>query len=98
MDFEHADSTLEKIASDANENGPYSRDLARRYRKVLNLIATVANETELYSFKSLRFEKLRGKRCHERSLRLNQQWRLIVEVRPEATGNVIVIKGIEDYH
>jgi proteic killer suppression protein len=48
--------------------------------------------------KGLHFEKLQGARAHQRSVRLNKQWRLILELvdtKPEKTVRVI---GIEDYH
>ncbi len=47
----------------------------------------------------MRFEKLKGKRAHQRSLRINSQWRLIIELREIEDGNkVAVMIAIEDYH
>jgi toxin HigB-1 len=48
----------------------------------------------------LRFEKLSGKRAKQgqRSLRLNNQWRLIVTVDEDEQGNYLTIIDIEDYH
>jgi len=48
--------------------------------------------------RSFRFEKLRGKRGHQYSMRLNDQWRLILEMRGKSSDKTIVIVGIEDYH
>jgi plasmid maintenance system killer protein len=31
-------------------------------------------------------------------LRLNDQWRLIVQVKPAEPKNIIFVEGIEDYH
>jgi proteic killer suppression protein len=47
-----------------------------------------------YVMKSWHFEKLKGKRAHQHSMRLNDQWRLIMEL----DGPTVVICGIEDYH
>lgn len=47
--------------------------------------------------KSLHYEKLKGKRSHQRSMRLNDQFRLIVEIE-EANGRTVVVISIEDYH
>ncbi len=44
------------------------------------------------------FERLKGRRRHQRSLRLNRQFRLIVEVEARPGGNLIALKSIEDYH
>ena len=66
--------------------------------EVMTLIDSAPDERTLYDLKSLHFEKLKGKRKHERSLRLNKQWRLIVEVLKDSEGNYLLIKDIEDYH
>ncbi|MBX6316083.1 MAG: type II toxin-antitoxin system RelE/ParE family toxin [Isosphaeraceae bacterium] len=46
----------------------------------------------------MRFEKLKGNRSHQRSMRLNRQWRLIVEIKASNPRNIIVVVGIEDDH
>ena len=66
--------------------------------EVMTLIGGAPDERTLNDLKSLHFEKLKGKRKHERSLRLNKQWRLIVEVLKDSEGNYLLIKDIEDYH
>jgi toxin HigB-1 len=48
--------------------------------------------------KSLHFEKLKGSRDHQHSMRLNDQWRLIVELDGKAPNKTVVVIGIEDYH
>jgi toxin HigB-1 len=54
----------------------------------------------LYAQKSLRYEKLQGSRGkdRERSLRLNDQWRLIVTEEADEEGRYLLIHKIEDYH
>ena len=49
-------------------------------------------------FESLGFEKLKGARAHQRSIRLNDQWRLILEIEGKGDSKAIVIVSIEDYH
>lgn len=48
--------------------------------------------------KSLHFEKLKGQRAGQRSIRLNRQWRLIVVIEHDDQGKSIVVLDIEDYH
>ena len=48
--------------------------------------------------KSLHFEKLKGDRQEERSMRLNKQWRLIVKIIPDTPKNRVAVLAIEDYH
>jgi proteic killer suppression protein len=68
--------------------------------EVMSVIAAAANENDLRQLKSLRFEKLKGKRGHldERSLRLNDQHRLIVRIERDDQGRFLLIISIEDYH
>jgi len=48
--------------------------------------------------KSLHFEKPKGARSHQRSMRLNKQWRLILELEQTKEGKTVVIIEIEDPH
>ena len=48
--------------------------------------------------KSWHLERLKGNRKHQHSIRLNRQWRLIVEFTGKGANTEIVIVGIEDYH
>ncbi len=68
--------------------------------EVMAIIDAAVDERDLYAQKGLRFEKLKGKRGNQgqRSLRLNDQWRLIVTVDENKEGNYLTIIDIEDYH
>ena len=76
----------------------YDEGAVTAFFEVMAIIDSAPDERTLYGLKSLHFEKLKGKRKHERSLRLNKQWRLIVEILSDAEGNFLLIKEIEDYH
>ena len=56
------------------------------------------NENDLRRLKSLHFEKLKGDRVPQYSMRLNAQFRLIFEIEKGEQGNTLVILGIENYH
>lgn len=101
MEARHDDGNLEAAELDAEYRGKLNRDLVRALRKVMNIVRNiVTNESELVQHKGLNFEKLKGKRSHQHSLRLNDQFRLIVEIekREGANNNKCVVKAIEDYH
>ena len=100
MDVRHDDSELASAEIDPEYRGGLDRIRVRALRKVLNLVRQMPNETELRRYPSLHFEQLKGDRAHQCSMRLNDQWRLIVEIekRPGPNNNVCVVKGIEDYH
>lgn len=64
----------------------------------MQFIRDAADERDFYSFSSLRFEKLRGQRNHQWSMRINDQWRLILEFEGKGRDKVVLVMGIEDYH
>ena len=57
-----------------------------------------SDERNFYALKSLHFEKLKGDRSHLCSMKLNDQWRLILELTGSGPEKVAVLVGIEDYH
>jgi proteic killer suppression protein len=98
MLLEFEDDDLVRLYTEPGFAGVWAKDVVRAFRKVLNLVANAADERDLYAVKSLHFEKLKGKRIGQSSLRLNKQWRLIVQLRDSDAGRIVVIKEIVDYH
>ncbi len=98
MDVEFGDQDLDRLETDADFNAGFSRAIVRAFRMRMQLIRDAVDERAFYKMKSLRFEKLKGSRSHQYSMRLNQQWRLIIELKKAAPKNIVVIVGIEDYH
>lgn len=98
MDVEFYHDQWDRLEIELDFNAGFAGDVVRAYRKRLQLIRAASDERAFYALKSLHFEKLKGDRDHQRSMRLNDKWRLIVEIRPSQPKNVIVIMGIEDYH
>ena len=98
MEVRFAKASMERLEADAAFNGGFGQEIVRAYRKCMQLIRAALDERDLYAFKSRRFERLQGKRSHQHSLRLNDQWRLIVEIQKGSPKNVILVVGIEDYH
>ena len=72
--------------------------MAKSYRRKMQFIRAARNEQDFYAMKSLHYEKLKGSRSHQRSMRLNKQFRLILTIEKDVTGNTVVILAIEDYH
>ena len=77
-------------------NAGFSRDIVRIFRKRIAFIVAAKDERDFYAMKSLHFEKLKGKRSHQYSMRLNKQWRLILELEKDVDGNIVVVVKIED--
>jgi proteic killer suppression protein len=93
-----AKAKLRRLYEERAYTAGYDRSLVRAYRKRVQLMAAARDERDLYAMKSLRFEKLKGKRSHQRPMRLNDQYRLIVELTKGPEGSEVLIRDIEDYH
>ncbi|MCH8878300.1 MAG: type II toxin-antitoxin system RelE/ParE family toxin [Planctomycetes bacterium] len=96
MDIEFLDDALDRLEVDPQFTGGYPPEVVRAYRKRLQLIHNAEDERDLYAFRSWRFKKLMGDRSHQRSIRLNDRWRLVVEIKQAKPKNIIVIVSIED--
>lgn len=75
----------------------YSKNLIQNYIKKVTLIQEIKNENELRKFKSLHFEKLKGK-FNQYSIRLNKQFRLLFDFNKEKTIKIIQINEISKHY
>lgn len=98
MQVEFDDPDLSILESDAKAGRDRPQAVVRGFRKVMQAIRAAADERDLYQLRGLRFEKLQGARKHQHSFRLNDQWRLVVELRGEAPLKIIGVIEIVDYH
>lgn len=100
MKVRHASAEFGRLESDPDFTAGYARAVVHGFRKVLNLVRLEPNETGLRKWRSLKFEKLKGSRAHQWSLRINDQYRVIVEIDSGegSNNNTLVVVGIEDYH
>jgi len=78
----------------------YPAAVVNRFFQVMSIIKSMPNEGDLYSFKSLHYEKLKGTRgkLGERSLRLNDQWRLIIMLETDSRGKTVLVLEIGDHY
>ena len=98
MEVAFHDADLDRLEIDAGFDGGYSPALVRAFRMRMQAIRGAIDERVFYALKSLHFEKLKGDRKHQHSMRLNKQWRLILELRRQGQEKVVWVMGIEDYH
>lgn len=98
VDVEFDDDDLDRLETDREYFGSHGVPVVRAFRRTMQFIRAARDERDLYAMKSRRFEKLKGKRQHQHSLRLNDQWRLIVEIRGEHPQKRIAVIEINDYH
>lgn len=99
VDVMFADDDLKRLYSDATY-APKGISVAiiRAFRKVTQYARDAKDERDLREWKSLHFEQLKGNRSHQHSLKLNDQFRLIVELEGTAPAKRVKIIAIEDYH
>lgn len=98
MDVQFKNNELEELEQNPGFDGGYERGVVKAFRKRMQLIRAADDERDFYALKSLHFEKLKGNRAESYSMRLNDQWRLVIKFRSEKSGKVVVVIDIEDYH
>ena len=67
-------------------------------REKLIILEAAPNEQVLRNWRSLRYEKLKGDRQNQRSIRINNQWRMVFELDDHTEPPTINVLAIEDYH
>lgn len=99
MHIEYDDDSLRRLAEDKDFRLPeWSAELTRSFRKKIQILSAATNERDLLALRGLRLEKLRGNRRGSYSIRLNDQFRLILRFRTELSGRVVTVVELVDYH
>jgi len=98
MKVEFDDEHLKELERNPRSTAGHGAPVDRGFRKVIQVIRAAQDERDLYALRSLHFEKLKGERDYQHSLKINDQWRLIVELRTAEDCKRIGVISIEDYH
>lgn len=98
MDVTFADDDLDRLETDPSFDMGLPANVVKAYRKRLQTIRSALDERDVRALKSLRFEKLKGKRQHQHSMRLNVQLRLVLEVEGRGGDKRVRIVAIENHH
>jgi proteic killer suppression protein len=98
MEIAFQDESLDRLETDPGYSAGFGDAVVKAYRKRVQQIRAAQDERTLYALKALRLEKLRGDREGQYSMRLNDQWRLIVTLGGKAPNKVVQIVEITDYH
>lgn len=95
---EYHDEVLRRVAEELSY-APKGWDptVIRSYRKKVQIIAAARDERDLYGIRGLRMEKLKGDRLGQTSMRLNDQFRLILTFKTDR-NRVAVLLEVVDYH
>lgn len=73
-------------------------DVVKAFRKKVAFLEEAKSEIDLRAYKALHFEKLRGGRAGQHSIRLNRRWRLVVRLVTDADGRLIVIVEVVNHY
>ena len=98
MKVSFADPDLDRLETDQRFNAGRPENVVRAYRMRMQAIRAAIDERDLRNKRSFRLEKLKGKRQHQHSMRLNAKMRLILEFVEDRGEKVVRVVGIEDYH
>ncbi len=98
MEVVFASNDLDRLETDPAFSAGFPDAVVKMYRKRLQTIRDAPDERDFYAMRSWHYEKLQGKRQHQRSMRLNAQWRLVLEIEDGPDGKRVRIVAIEDYH
>jgi len=99
MRIRFEDDELERLYQDADFRlSRLGRDVIKAFRKKVNFLAEADSELDLRKYRALHFEKLKGDREGQHSIRLNQQWRLILRLEQDDHGRILAVIEIVDYH
>lgn len=99
MKVEFANDYLERLLFDADyKPKEYPKEVIKKYRQRMQFIRCATDERDFRTMKSLHFEKLKGKREGQHSIRLNDTFRIVFLIQGEKDNKKIVLLSIEDYH
>ena len=97
MRFRFKSKKLKALYTEERGAHKYPPGAVDAFFRVMSTIAAALDERDLYALKGLRYEKLKGGRREQHSIRLNDQFRLIVEREKDSQGRYLLIIDIEDY-
>jgi|SRR5882724_1459998 len=98
MEIAYDDESLERLETDPAYTAGFGDAIVKAFRKRIQQIRAATDERTFYALRTLNFEKLKGDREGQHSMRLNDQWRLIMKLEGTAPTKVVRVVEIVDYH
>ena len=97
MDVRFSDKDLEALENDERATAGFSQAIVKAFRRRMQLIRAAPDERDFYALKSLHFEKYQAVPGRY-SMRLNDQFRLMIEFESRSREKTVVVVEITDYH
>jgi proteic killer suppression protein len=98
MDVYFADPALALIETEDAGKTAFPVAVIKSARRKLTTLRAAIDDRDLRNWKSLHYEKLKGGKEGMRSIRLNDQFRMVFVLDENATPQRVTIVAIEDYH
>jgi proteic killer suppression protein len=87
-----------ELESDRVSSPKLSEAVKRTARRRIAALLAAPDERTLRNLKSLQYEKLKGKRKGQRSIAVNDQFRITFQIDTKSNPPTVLILDIEDYH
>lgn len=98
MEIEFVDSDLALIETDDAAKTKLPIAVIKSARRKLTILRAATDDRSLRNWKSLHYEKLKGDREGQRSIRVNEKYRIVFLLDSESEPQKASILSIEDYH
>ncbi len=98
MDIEFADAGLALIETDDAAATKLPIAVIKSARRKLTLLRAAPDDRSLRNWKSLHYEKLKGDREGQRSIRVNNSYRIVFLLDSDTEPQIATILSVEDYH
>lgn len=98
MQVAFADEALALIETERAGQTRLSVAVIQSARRKLTVLRAAPDDRALRNWKSLHYEKLKGDRDGQRSIRLNNKFRMVFTLDESTTPPTVMVLGIEDYH
>lgn len=76
---------------------PFQKSIIQQYKNRVTLLESIEKIADLHSYKSLHFEKLKGLRVGQSSIRINDQYRLIIEQINDEMVKILIVEISKHY-
>ena len=97
MEVAFDDASLDALETDTRARPKYPTGVIKSYRRRMWQIRAAHDERDFYANRGFHFEKFQEVEG-QYSLRLNDQYRLIIRFEDHSEGKIVVIVAIRDYH
>ena len=98
MRIEFADPDLARICTDEAHTLGLPFSVIKAARRKLIQLESALDERDLRNWKSLNYKKLQGPREGQRSIRVNDQYRIVFTITATEKLQVVTILEIDDTH